>query len=179
MDKKKIILVSILSVIAVGLLGYGVYYLFSGDDGNTVTTDLEVVTPSANKVDQVAIRDLDIEVTNDNLPDTDGVLTEIDYETFKSLFTTSKRSILILVSNTCDNCTEYLPEVKDALGTLGIEAYEIVIDNLGVDEDITKYIAFKGTPTTYIIENGNVTHTFTGKTSSKTIQAFFDLYYLR
>jgi len=112
MNKIRMTLIISLSVIAVGLLGYGIYYLFKGNDSDIVNTNLEVVSSSANKVDQVAIKELDIEITNDNLPDTNGVLTEIDYETFESLFTTTKRSILVLVSNTCENCSEYLPELK-------------------------------------------------------------------
>lgn len=180
MDKKKYLVVGILSSVAGILLIYGLYYILSNRTSNDeVSINLESVTSSADKVDKVPILDLDIEVTSDTLPDTDGSLTTIDFKTFKKLFTTSKRSILIITRTNCASCTVFLPIFKEALSSLGIEAYEIDLDNLSSGERVLDYIDYEGTPTTCIIENGNITHTFTGKTDKETIAAFLDLYYLR
>ena len=141
----QVILVSILTLVAVGLAIFTVYYLLSNKDVNKVTTNLEKTTSHASQVDKVPVKELDIKVTLDTLPNTDGILTEL----------------------------------KSALGNLGISAYEVNMSNLDKTENIGNYLVVTGTPITYIIENGNVVHTFSGSTDAKTIEAFLDLYYVR
>ena len=156
------ILVSILTLVAVGLVIFTVYYLLSNKD-----------------VNKVPVKELDIKVTLDTLPNTDGILTELKYKDFTKLFQTSKRSILVVTKTGCGYCEEFLPELKSALGNLGISAYEVNMSNLDKTENIGNYLVVTGTPITYIIENGNVVHTFSGSTDAKTIEAFLDLYYVR
>ena len=158
------ILVSILTLVAVGLAIFTVYYLLSNKDVNKVTTNLEKTTSHASQVDKVPVKELDIKVTLDTLPNTDGILTELKYKDFTKLFQTSKRSILVVTKTGCGYCEEFLPELKSALGKT---------------ENIGNYLVVTGTPITYIIENGNVVHTFSGSTDAKTIEAFLDLYYVR
>lgn len=173
------ILVSILTLVAVGLAIFTVYYLLSNKDVNKVTTNLEKTTSHASQVDKVPVKELDIKVTLDTLPNTDGILTELKYKDFTKLFQTSKRSILVVTKTGCGYCEEFLPELKSALGNLGISAYEVNMSNLDKAENIGNYLVVTGTPITYIIENGNVVHTFSGSTDAKTIEAFLDLYYVR
>lgn len=178
-NKIKIILVGILTLVAVFLVGFTIYYLLSNKDTNKVKTNLEATTSHANQVDQVPIKDLDIKVTLDTLPKTDGALTLLNFKDFTKLFQTNKRSVLVVTKTGCSYCEEFLPELKTALGNLGISAYEINMSNLSSDEVLGEYLVVTGTPITYIIENGNVTHTFSGSTDTKTIEAFLDLYYVR
>ncbi len=181
MTKKiKIIIISLLSLIATGLVIYTVYYLVTNrDTDDKVTTDLEPSTSHANQIDQIPIKDLDIKVTTDTLPEVKDVITTLDYKDFTKLFTTSKRSILVVTKTGCSYCENYLPNLKQALANLGLNAYEINMSNLNTKENLGDYIVVYGTPITYIIENGNVIHTYSGLTDTKTIEAFLDLYYLR
>lgn len=179
-DKTKKIIIIGLIIVCVLLIGYGIYYLLTNkSEENYVNTNFEAVTSSASKIDQIPSKELDIKVTTDTLPDTDGVLTEIDYDTFKKLFTTSRRSILILTKTGCFYCEAFLPNFMKALSDMGISAYEINMSNLKTGESVYTHINVLGTPTVYIIENGNVVHTFKGNTDTETIKAFLDLYYVR
>lgn len=178
-NKLKIISVAVLTLLAVGLIVFTVYYLISNKDTNKVTTKFEEATSHAKQIDQVPIKDIDSKITLDTLPKTDGVLTKLKFQDFTKLFQTSKRSILVVTRTGCSYCEEFLPQLKNALGNLGISAYEVNMSNLGQNESLGKYIVVTGTPITYIIENGNVTHTFSGSTDTKTIEAFLDLYYIR
>lgn len=178
-NKLKIISVAVLTLLAVGLIVFTVYYLISNKDTNKVTTKFEEATSHAKQIDQVPIKDIDSKVTLDTLPKTDGVLTELKFQDFTKLFQTSKRSVLVVTRTGCSYCEEFLPQLKTALGNLCISAYEVNMSNLGQNESLGKYIVVTGTPITYIIENGNVTHTFSGSTDTKTIEAFLDLYYIR
>lgn len=146
------ILVSILTLVAVGLAIFTVYYLLSNKDVNKVTTNLEETTSHASQVDKVPVKELDIKVTLDTLPNTDGILTELKYKDFTKLFQTSKRSILVVTKTGCGYCEEFLPELKSALGNLGISAYEVNMSNLDKTENIGNYLVVTGTPITYIIE---------------------------
>ena len=96
----QVILVSILTLVAVGLAIFTVYYLLSNKDVNKVTTNLEKTTSHASQVDKVPVKELDIKVTLDTLPNTDGILTELKYKDFTKLFQTSKRSILVVLTYT-------------------------------------------------------------------------------
>ena len=86
---------------------------------------------------------------------------------------------MVVTKTGCSYCEEFLPELKQALGNLGISAYEVNISKMGKEENIGNFLVVTGTPITYIIENGNVVHTFSGSTDTKTIEAFLDLYYVR
>ena len=59
----QVILVSILTLVAVGLAIFTVYYLLSNKDVNKVTTNLEKTTSHASQVDKVPVKELDIKVT--------------------------------------------------------------------------------------------------------------------
>lgn len=180
MNKKmQMILAGILTLVAVGLVIFTIYYLLHNKDVNKVTTNLESTTSHAAQVDKVPIKELDSKVTLDTLPETSGALTELKYKDFTKLFQTKKRSILVVTKTGCSYCEEFLPELKKALGNLGIGAYEVNISKMGKEENVGNFLVVTGTPITYIIENGNVVHTFSGSTDTKTIEAFLDLYYVR
>lgn len=180
MNKKtQVILAGILTLVAVGLIIFAVYYLISNKDVNKVTTKLESTTSHASQIDKVPVKELETNITLDTLPETNGALTSLQYKDFKKLFQTSKKSVLVVTKTGCSYCEEFLPELKTALGNLGISAYEVNMSNMGKDENIGDYLVVTGTPITYIIENGNVVHTFSGSTDAKTIEAFLDIYFVR
>ena len=183
MSKNKIIVVVILSVIMLGIGCYGIYYFFKNnkDTVDVVQTDMEYVESSAAYVDKLEQPTPDIDVDYDELPATDGVLTELDFDAFVDLFRSSKRSILFLDKTGCAACETFKPLLKNALESYDITAYSIDVTDFADDEirQMYDYIYFDGTPVTYIIENGKVTHTFNGATSEEVIKAFLDLYYLR
>ena len=181
-SKTKKIIIILLTIIALGLVIYTVYYLLKNKDSsddNTTKLNLDASVSHASQIDQIPIKDLNIKVTLDTLPEVTDVITPLDYKNFTNLFKTSKRSILVVTKTGCAYCEAFLPNLKEALTDLGLNAYEVNISNLKNNENVGDYIALYGTPTTYIIENGNVTHTFNGLTDTKTITAFLDLYYLR
>lgn len=180
MKKIQKIMIILLTLVAVGLICYTVYYLVTNkNSGDKVKTDLEPATSHASSIDQLPIKDLDIKITTDTLPVTKGIVTELNFKDFKSLFSTSKKSILVVTKTGCSYCEAFRPQFKEALSNLGLNAYEVNISNLKSNENIGEYIAVYGTPITYIIENGNVTHTYSGYADTKVIEAFLDLYYLR
>lgn len=183
MKNKKAILVIILSLLMIGIVCYGIYYFFknNGDTIDVVQTDMDYVESSAQYIDKLEQPTPNIEVNTDKLPDTNGTITELDFDGFKDLFKSSKRSILFLDKTGCDACESFKPLFKNALESYDIKAYSIDVTDFSDDEirNMYDYIYFAGTPVTYIIENGKVTHTFNGATSEEVIKAFLDLYYLR
>lgn len=177
--KLKIGSIILLTLVGVGLIIFMVYYLISNKDVNKVTTDLKPSSSHANQIDQVPIKDLDIDVTLDTLPETDGVLTSLNFKEFTNLFKTRKRSILVVTKTGCSYCEDFIPKLKNVLSKLGISAYEINKSNLKKTENLGDYVVVMGTPITLIIENGNIVHSFSGSTDEQTIEAFLDLYYIR
>lgn len=180
-NKTKKVIVIFLSLLALGLIIYTVYYLLKNNSSeeNAVNVNIEASESHAYQIDTIPIKDLNIKVTLDTLPEVKDVITTLDYKDFTNLFKTSKRSILVVTKTGCSYCEAFLPNLRESLTNLGINAYEVNISNLKNNENIGDFIALYGTPITYIIENGNVTHTFNGLTDTKTISAFLDLYYLR
>ena len=110
-----------------------------------------------------------------------ATLNDIDFKTMKKLFQTTKKSILIIKKDNCSYCEEFLPEASKALEEMDVVAYTLNLTNLTLNESksLLKYIYFEGTPTTFIIDQGKVSHVFNGATSKETLQAFIDLYYVR
>lgn len=173
-------LIYLLLVIIVGLLGYLVYFIVSNSkDNDLFETNLDSVTPSTNLIDKYEQPNPNVKVTKDTLPESTDTITLIDYKTFKELFEIKKRSILVIARTDCHYCNEFEPILADALNIINKNAYRINVDSLKSNEKISSYVEYKGTPTTCIIENGKVTHTFTGSTDKETILAFLDLYFLR
>lgn len=179
----KLLSIIILGIVLVGFIIYGVYYAINNyNAGQIVSVNENEVkyTLTSNQLDDLEQPKRD-EVTKDkNLPDTNDTLTELDFKNFKNLFNTSKKSILILIRTGCSYCEKYEPILKEALDYYNIKAYKINISNID-DLDALKlydYINFTGTPTTYIIEKGNVTHTITGSTDLDTTKAFIEYFYL-
>jgi thiol-disulfide isomerase/thioredoxin len=183
MKKVRLIIISILTILMVGLIIYNITYLFSNLKSDTDTSKLNIngLKSSKDMVDSIEQPNSQRKITLDTLPEVTDTLTEVDFTTFKKLFKTSKKSVLILEKTDCDYCIAYEPIFIEALTELEINAYKINISNLSNKDkvNIYDYLNYSGTPTVYIIENGNVTHTFEGLTDKDTTESFLDVFYLR
>ena len=183
MKNRKKIIAGILVLFIFGVLIYGCYYFFNNydDTTNIVKTEIEYVTSSADRIDKLEQPTPNVKVDLDTLPENDSTILEIDFNNFKKLFRTTKRSILFLDKTGCAACESFKPLLESALDDYNLNAYSIDITKFSEDEirNTFDYIFFDGTPVTYIIENGKVTHTFNGSTSKEVIKAFLDIYYLR
>lgn len=173
-----------LGIITILLIIIGVIYALKNNKSGSVisTGDLPVkFTASANQVDSITLPIPDVEVSLTTLPKTTGTLTTIDFATLKKLFQTSKKSILTLEKTDCSYCEDFEPKFINSLEYYNVTAYKINISDLTNDElsELYNYIDFNGTPTTYIIENGASTHSYTGDADQDTLSSFIDYFYIR
>ena len=179
----KNVLIILLFLVAICLVGYGIKYIFDNADSQDGVVDSGISSSHSDPtlVDGVEQPTPDVKVNLTTLPNTTDTITTLNYTDFKKLFKTSMRSILVLEKEGCEFCAAYEPVLKTALEELDLTAYKINITNLTSKEnsDIFKYLNYDGTPTTYIIEQGKVIHTFSGYTDKSTIEAFLDVCYLR
>ena len=183
-DKKQLIAISIIGIVGIVLIIYGVYYAFKHkDDGDTIGKGSINVqfTNDPSAIDAITQPTPDVKVTLTTSPETTGYLTEINLSTLKKLFETSNKSLLILVKDDCEYCKDFEPKYLEALKENSAYSYKINVSKLsGKDmSELYKYIDFTGTPTTYVIENGKATHTYTGRTDKDTISAFIEYFYVR
>ena len=184
MKKSKLILIIVLIVIGIGLVSYGTYYaLTNGKGGEVLREDILNVHYNGNKdqVDALEQPSPNESITLTTSPDTKGFLTEINYETFKQLFKTSNKNILAIEKDDCEYCKDFEPKFKKALEEHSAYAYKLNLSNLTNTEkvDLYKYVDFTGTPTTYVIQNGKATHTFTGTAEQETLSAFIEYFFVR
>ncbi len=182
-DMKKYGIIAMLVVIVI-LLGVGVVYAvknYNKDDIVTVNTSDIKYTLSSNQLDSVKQPEVKVDVKYYVLPEAKNTLEYIDFNTLVKLFQNQKRSIVVLSDSTCSSCAEYLPLLTSALEKYNAHAYVIDFTKLAGYEviDLKKYIAFEGTPTTYIISNSKVDHVLTGSADIETISAFVDYFYVR
>src|SRR5574344_1747309 len=180
----KFIIVMILIVIALGLIVYGVIYASKHiKEGNVLSSgELNIkYSGNASAIDAITLPIPSLEVNLTTLPKTTGTLTEINFATFKTLFQTNKKSILILEKTGCEYCEDFEPKFISALESNNATAYKINISNFSSSElsNLYDYVDFNGTPTTYIINNGKAIHSYSGDADSDTISAFIEYFYTR
>lgn len=181
-SKQKKVLI-IFAIISIGLLCYGIYFTIKHkDDGEILKQEKIKINYGANGLlDVVTQPNPNENIILKTLPETNGTLTEIDFGSLKKLFQTTKKSILIVEKDGCSYCEEFEPIFISALEDNNVTAYKINMSKLN-DTDIKKisnYIEFTGTPTTFTIENGKVTHSFSGTTDKDTISSFIEYFYVR
>ena len=171
------------SFICVALFVFAAYYAIKHkDDGEVLSTNkVNVSFSAAGQLDVVTMPNPKQNITLKSLPETTDTLTEINFNTFKKLFMTTKKSILAVEKNNCAYCADYEPKMIEALNENDVKAYKLNISNLSTEElfKIYDFINFTGTPTTFIIENGKVTHSFSGTTDKETLSAFIEYFYVR
>lgn len=183
-DKKQMIAIYILGIIGIILICFGAYYAIKHrNDGDTIgqgKIDIKF-TNDPTSIDAVKQPNPNVKVTLTTSPDTKGYLTEINLSTFKKLFETSNKSLLVLEKDDCEYCKDFEPKYIEALKENSAYSYKINISKLSAKEvsELYQYIDFTGTPTTYVIENGYATHTYTGTTDKETISAFIEYFYVR
>ena len=173
-----------LLLIVVCLVVYGVIYAsknYNRGDIMTLKTNNIKKTLKSDQLDVLPQPNPALPLAYKELPKADKTINEIDYKTFKKIFQTEGKSLLVLVKDGCAFCERYLPVFENTLSELNIKAYKINITNLSESNlvDIFKYIDYDGTPTTFTIINGKATHSLTGLVDSETLKAFIDYYYLR
>ena len=182
--KIRLITIFILLVTVLGLTIFGVTYALKNRNSDEIASlkdENTKVTISKGQLDNIKLPVNDSPLVYDELPKTNNTIEEIDYKTFKKIFKTKGKSIIILVRTNCAYCKEFLPIAEKTLNSLNLNAYKIDIDKLTIKEydDITNYISFNGTPTTYIVVNGNAKHSLSGVVDEETFKAYIDYFYIR
>lgn len=180
----KIYSVLILTIVMIALIIFACIYAIKNhnrDDILTLKNFNATYTLNEDQLDNVEQPIVSENITSDSLPKADDNLQEININTLKKLFQTSKKSILVLEKNDCSYCDDFEPKIIQALKEYNINAYKINISNLQSSDFTTlfKYINYEGTPTTYIIQNSKVLHNLTGTTDLDTLKAFIDYFYIR
>ena len=180
----KLYIILALLLVIIGLVIFVVVYAFNNKNNEDVKklNDFKAeYTLNEDQLDKVELPEVNEKITLEDLPNTTDTLTQININTLKKLFQTNKKSILFLMKNDCSFCEEFEPRVKEVLDKLKVKAYKINLSDLKQEEraEMLKYINFNGTPTTYTIRNGKVTHTLTGSVDDDTFASFIDYFYLR
>ena len=180
---KKIIL-SIMFLIIIILGVYGIVFAFNHKEDDNYfgqgTLNLEY-NLGEDQLDKLEQPKNNAKVTLDTLPTLNETLTDINFKTFTNLFKTTKRSMLVVVKDGCSYCEEFIPILSEALNYYDLKMYKINLSNLSSNEygDLYSYIYFSGTPTTFIIENGEVKHVLTGVVDVETMKSFINYFYYR
>ena len=182
-DNVRVIIIIVLTLTIISFIGYAIFYTIKHkDDGEVLSSGKIQVQFNANGALDILTLPNPLEnVTSKTLPETKGTLTEIDFKTLKKLFQTTKKSILALEKDDCEFCADFEPKFIEALEENNATAYKINISKISNDDliNIYNYIDFNGTPTTYIIENGKATHSFSGTSDKETLSAFIEYFYIR
>lgn|SRR5574344_504757 len=180
----KVMIVLFLGILGVGLIIFGIIYACKHlNEGNVISSgDLNIkYTGNASAIDAITLPVPNVSVNLTTLPKTTGTLTEINFATFKTLFQTNKKSLLVLEKTGCEYCEDFEPKFISALESNSATAYKINISNFTSTElsNLYDYVDFNGTPTTYVINNGSATHSYSGDADTDTISAFIDYFYTR
>ena len=187
--KKKDMNIKFYAIIAifvamVGLIIFGVIYAIghrNESDVYKVDTGNFRFTLDEDQLDGIKQPEVNVDVIYYTLPTTKSTLEYINVDTLKKLFQNEKKSIVVLSDEGCSNCAEYLPKLENSLNNMGYSAYVIDKSKLNSNElkELSNYIDYEGTPTTYIISNSKVHHVLTGNVDEDVAVAFIDYFYTR
>ena len=179
-NKSQIILLIIFAIVSIAILVFGITKAIRNKKIEEPTKGKITVNFSANgQVDVVTQPNPNENITLKTLPDTDGRVTELNFNDFKKLFMTTKKSILAIVSDDCTSCSNYKSILNEGLEEMDANAYIINVTKLSKNGNVKKYIEYTNVPTIYVIESGKVSHSLTGMTDKETIGAFVDYFYIR
>ena len=183
--KRKDLILKVLMVLMIIMILGGCIYLFS-QRNNLEQIDYPTIDEESDYgnslIDQDKQPEPDVNVSDDTkLPSLTDTLTNINYNDFKKLFESTKKSMVVVVKDGCSFCKAFLPTLEDALNSLEQKVYVLNTSNLSIDEkkDLGNYIYIEGTPTTYVIKNGSVTGAIEGNKSEEIIKSWIELFYVR
>ncbi len=183
--KRKDLILKVLMVLMIIMILGGCIYLFS-QRNNLEQIDYPTIDEESDYgnslIDQDKQPEPDVNVSDDTkLPSLTDTLTNINYNGFKKLFESTKKSMVVVVKDGCSFCKAFLPTLEDALNSLEQKIYVLNTSNLSIDEkkDLGNYIYIEGTPTTYVIKNGSVTGAIEGNKSEEIIKSWIELFYVR
>lgn len=183
--KRKDLILKVLMVLMIIMILGGCIYLFS-QRNNLEQIDYPTIDEESDYgnslIDQDKQPEPDVNVSDDTkLPSLTDTLTNINYNDFKKLFESTKKSMVVVVKDGCSFCKAFLPTLEDALNSLEQKIYVLNTSNLSIDEkkDLGNYIYIEGTPTTYVIKNGSVTGAIEGNKSEEIIKSWIELFYVR
>lgn len=149
---KKILLISGICILAVGLIG-GSFVLANSKDNNT-------------KVEEVTL-------------ETAG-FKEVTLNQYISLLNGSEKSIILVARPTCHYCVQFTPILKQAKDDLKLTINYVNTDNFSSDDwntfnNSNDYLKTEdwGTPLILIVQNGSVVDSNNGYVELDTIKAFF------
>ncbi len=180
----KFYVIIVLLLLIIGLTIFGVIYAIKNHNKTDILTIDNMnnkITINSNQLDSISQPITDAPLVYKELPKAKDTITEIDFKTFKKIFQTEGKSILILVKDRCNYCDQFIPTFENTLNYYNIKAYKIDISKISSNAsiDMYNYIDYEGTPTTYIINNGKVKHVLSGSVDEDTLKAFIDYFYLR
>ena len=183
--KRKDLILKVLMVLMIIMILGGCIYLFS-QRNNLEQIDYPTIDEESDYGNSLINQDKqpepDVNVSDDTkLPSLTDTLTNINYNDFKKLFESTKKSMVVVVKDGCSFCKAFLPTLEDALNSLEQKIYVLNTSNLSIDEkkDLGNYIYIEGTPTTYVIKNGSVTGAIEGNKSEEIIKSWIELFYVR
>lgn len=183
--KRKDLILKVLMVLMIIMILGGCIYLFS-QRNNLEQIDYPTIDEESDYGNSLINQDKqpepDVNVSDDTeLPSLSDTLTNINYNDFKKLFESTKKSMVVVVKDGCSFCKAFLPTLEDALNSLEQKIYVLNTSNLSIDEkkDLGNYIYIEGTPTTYVIKNGSVTGAIEGNKSEEIIKSWIELFYVR
>lgn len=183
--KRKDLILKVLMVLMIIMILGGCIYLFS-QRNNLEQIDYPTIDEESDYGNSLINQDKqpepDVNVSDDTkLPSLTDTLTNINYNDFKKLFESTKKSMVVVVKDGCSFCKAFLPTLEDALNSLVQKIYVLNTSNLSIDEkkDLGNYIYIEGTPTTYVIKNGSVTGAIEGNKSEEIIKSWIELFYVR
>lgn len=183
--KRKDLILKVLMVLMIIMILGGCIYLFS-QRNNLEQIDYPTIDEESDYGNSLINQDKqpepDVNVSDDTkLPSLTDTLTNINYNDFKKLFESTKKSMVVVVKDGCSFCKAFLPTLEDALNSLVQKIYVLNTSNLSIDEkkDLGNYIYIEGTPTTYVIKNGSVTGAIEGNKSEEIIKSWIELFYIR
>ena len=183
--KRKDLILKVLMVLMIIMILGGCIYLFS-QRNNLEQIDYPTIDEESDYgnslIDQDKQPEPDVNVSDETkLPSLTDTLTNINYNDFKKLFESTKKSMVVVVKDGCSFCKAFLPTLEDALNSLEQKIYVLNTSNLSIDEkkDLGNYIYIEGTPTTYVIKNGSVTGAIEGNKSEEIIKSWIELFYVR
>ena len=182
----KNIIIKVLLVVMVILLGIGIGYLFSNRNNIAEYNYPELETEEVDYGESLIDNSLqptpnikvDEKVKQKELTDN---LTSVTYKEFKNLFKSPEKVMVVIVKDNCPFCARFEPVLEEVLTELNLKMYLLNTTDMTVEEkqDLANYVYLGGTPTTYVIYEGNVLASIEGSKSKDIISSFIELFYLR
>ena len=122
-NKLKNFSIIFLLLVIVILVIFGIFYAVKNHNRSEIyTVDTKDIkhTINSSQIDKIVLPKSTLKILYKDLPKTKETINELDFKTFKKLFQTNKKSLLILVKDGCAYCENFLPIVENTLKELNL-----------------------------------------------------------